>query len=152
MTIFPIIAKTVYDETYHTLRNSILQIAQLDANVLKDAAIELGVDLEVYQAEQAKGPHVIVQAFAKQYDAFEAMLRDWFATTPWPDDVDSVLKGLQEFQFYLTLAWCENEVAYYLLSCNASDWDRQQAAQYGITAALSAQKAYFHALQILLNG
>lgn len=136
-----------YAETYKILREEILQAAQLDVTTLDDAAVELEVDLEVYPFEQARDPQARTQRFPTQYAAFDAMMLDGFAFSPWPED--SALKELHEYQLYLVWAWRENNLAHSLLCGQPVGWKPNDAEKYGLTAAQSAQRAYNYAIAIL---
>lgn len=129
----------------HT-RSMVMLLSELSEAALQDAAIELGVDYELFLADY-RGPPYPFDA----YEGFAEMLQQW--PVPWPDDPDSALGDLTITQFYLVWARHQNELAKYCLDGRAAiqGWKISDALECGVVAAVCAAKSLTHAQVLTLT-
>ena len=133
----------VYDDT----RFMIKVLSGMTDAALADAAIELGVDYELFCADY-NGPCLV-----DGYVGFAEMLRQW-GPPPWLALDDSALNGLTVAQLFLTWAWDQNDEAKYCLDGEAvaNEWKQELAVKCGVVAAVSAAKSMFYAKYLMATG
>ena len=138
--------RPIYEHIYQDTQDMIVTLSGLSIAVLDEAECELGIAYELfladYRGDRPVDAHVGILEMLRQ------------SPLPWLPIEESSLCNLNESQFFLVWAWCQNIIAKYCLdgSALAHGWIPAQAQDCGIVAAISAVKSVSHAKLLMSLG